>query len=327
MIHVEDKSLSLPDGRTLAYADNGNTSSSDLVLFLHGAFSVGYAARLPPVLLEHNLHYIAPSLPGWGKSSPMPAPSTAYPATLAADMTCLVTHLHPTTANLRLYLCGHSFGTVPAQILHSLPHHIFPLGRQIVALVLLAPLSPPHCHTAYARTLSWQNYLMFGPPARYAPFNLVMHLAKIYMNRHLSPEAAAEIHVRNTLTQFMDDEEREVLVRWMEDNGMAEGQFEREMAHVLTSSVAHSWQGFLDIPAIYHFGWGGSRPEDAVNTCPVLVISSRGDFLSSEDMARWLATAYKSAGIKHVDGNRYSLFLHLDDIWDEIFRATESPPR
>ena len=165
---------------------------------------------------------------------------------------------------------------------------------------------------------------MVGPPARYAPFNLVMHLAKIYMTRQLSSEAAAEIHVQNTLAQFMDDEEREELARWKEDNGLAEGQFEREMAHVLMSSVAHSWQGFLDIPAIYHFGWGDSRPEDAANTCPVVVISSRNDLFSSEDMARWLATAYKTTELKHVGGNRYSLFLHLDDVWDEIFRTTVS---
>ena len=56
MLRVEDKTLSLPDGRTLAYADSGNTSSTTVVLFLHGAFGVGdaaasstFLATLPPV--------------------------------------------------------------------------------------------------------------------------------------------------------------------------------------------------------------------------------------------------------------------------------------
>lgn len=70
MIHIEDKSLALPNGRTLAYADNGNTSSSSVVLFLHGAFSVGDASRLPHVLIEKKCPFCS-SVPAlWNSNRP-----------------------------------------------------------------------------------------------------------------------------------------------------------------------------------------------------------------------------------------------------------------
>lgn len=320
MIHVEDKVLALPDGRTLAYADNGNTSSFSLVLFLHGAFSVGDASRMPQVLVENNVHFVAPSLPGWGRSSPVHAPSF-YATTLATDITALITHLHPQTSKLKLYICGHSFGTVPAQMLYGLPHGIFPLGRQLASLVLIAPLSPPHCHKEYAKGMSWKNYLMAGPPARYTPFNLVMHLVKIFLAHHISSEASAETLIKNYMVETMDEEEREIFLRWREDHGLAEGQIEREIGKNVLRSVAHTWQGFLDIPTIYHSGWGNCSAENTASRCPVLVISCKGDVMSPEAMAQWLSITYKPAKLKRVSGSHISAFFHLEDIWREVFAA------
>lgn len=324
MIHVEDKTLTLPDGRTIAYADNGNTSSLSLVLFLHGAFGVGDASRPPRVLLDRNVHFVSPSLPGWGRSSPVPS-CGAYAATLASDITALITHLHPQTSHkLRLYLCAHSFGTVPAQILYGLPHHKFPLGRQLAALVLLAPHSPPHCHAEYGRAMTWPSYIMAGPPARYVPFNLVMHVVRILIAGQFSSESAAEAFMRKSMVAAMDEEERELFVQWREEQAVEEGQFEREVGRNAFRSVAHSWRGFLDLPAIYHSGWGQFCPANIESDCPVLVVSSKNDYMAPAAMAQWLAATYKSAQLKNIPGSHVSAFFHLDEIWNEVFGMESS---
>ncbi|KAG5636425.1 hypothetical protein H0H81_008100 [Sphagnurus paluster] len=324
MIHVEDKTLVLPDGRTLAYADNGNTSSSDLVLYFHGAFSVADANRLPRVLLERNVHFIAPTLPGWGKSSPVPC--SRYAATLAADITALITHLHPHTRTpLRLYLCAHALGTVPAQILYGLAHDAFPLGRRLAALVLLSPLSPPHLHTAYARALPWPAYLLAGPPSRYAPFNLLAHLARLCIANLLASDSAAEDFIRRHTIDPMDDDERDAFAAWRDEHALAPAQFERALARNASRSVAHSWRGFLDFPALYHSGWGGFAPHTIESTCPVLVVSPQNDRLMPREAAQWLVSTYNYARLKTIPGSHLASFFHLDDIWDQVF-AMESDP-
>src|SRR5882762_7128397 len=98
----DEKFLALPDGRTLAYAEAGETSSSTVVIYLHGAFTVGEAKRPPPVILEKGIHYVAPTLPGWGNSSPVP-PGVAYATNLPTIMTALINHLHPNITDLKLY--------------------------------------------------------------------------------------------------------------------------------------------------------------------------------------------------------------------------------
>lgn len=320
MIYVEDKRLYLPGGRTLAYADNGNTSSSTIVLFFHGAFAVGDASRLSPSLLEKNVHFIAPSLPGWGRSSPVGSPST-YATTLAIDIAALITHLHPHKSKIKLYICGHSFGTIPAQILYGASTEIFPHRRQIAGLVLLSPYSPPHCHQDYAKSMTWQNYIMTGPPARYIPFNLISRLATLYIARRMHSDNSAEAYVRKALFDTMGEEERETFSRWRDAHGLEEGQFEREMGRNVSRSVAHTWQGFLDIPAIYHSGWGGICPDGVANghlTPPVLIVTFGGDQSVPGAMAEWLMMAYPSAKMKALDGSHVSAFFHLNEIWKEF---------
>ncbi len=124
---------------------------------------------------RENIHFIAPSLPGWGKSSPVPDPSN-YPMTFASDMSALLVHLRADAVHLKIIICGHSFGTVAAQMLYGAPASAFSFRSQISSLVLLAPHSPPHCHMDYAKDMSWQSYFLTGPPSRYIPFNIPLVL-------------------------------------------------------------------------------------------------------------------------------------------------------
>ncbi|KAF8897391.1 Alpha/Beta hydrolase protein [Infundibulicybe gibba] len=320
MIHVEDKQLALPDGRVLAYADNGNTSSTTLVLFLHGAFGVGDASRPPNILIDKNVHVITPSLPGWGKSSPVPAVAS-YSSTVASDLTHLITYLHPKTSALKLYICGHSFGTVIAQMLYGAPYDIFPPGERIAALVLLAPFSPPHCHRDYAKTMSWSSYFMAGPPTRYIPFDLVPRVRKIFLARRLLSEPEAQIFARQCTLDGMDDSERETFVKWQSEHGVEDGQFERELGAGMFRSVAKSWRGFLDITSVYHSTWGGYYPDQLDEQHakpPVLLVTARNDQVVPGAMAQWLAHNLKFAMLKTIDGGHYSAFFHMEEIWKEV---------
>ena len=64
-----EKFFKLPDGRTLAYAESGNSSSSTLVIYMHGAFTVGRASD-SKTLMEKDVHCISPTLPRMGHIIP-----------------------------------------------------------------------------------------------------------------------------------------------------------------------------------------------------------------------------------------------------------------
>ncbi len=323
MIHVEDKRLILPDGRTLAYADNGNTSSTTLILYLHGAFSVGDASRLSPTLVQRNVHFVAPSLHGWGHSDPIPNLSN-YSKTLAADITALITHLHPDLQDLKLYICAHCFGTVGAQILYGLDFDIFPLGRHINAIILVSPYSPPHIHLEYHRTMSWQLFFVAGPPTRYVPYNLIPRIVKCFITSWIKNIAKTEAVMRNFLFDHMSEEEGEVFSRWRENHGVEEGEIEQIMAKKIAKSVAQTWQGFFDIATIYHSGYQWRLPskhgEDGRARPRIHILCAKEDQITPVAMAEWLAATYGPLAIlRVVNGGHMASMFHLDEIWAQIF--------
>ncbi|KAF8631209.1 hypothetical protein AX15_002540 [Amanita polypyramis BW_CC] len=321
MIHVEDKRLVLPDGRTLAYADNGNTSSSTVVLYLHGVFSVGDASRLSPTLVQRNVHFVAPSLHGWGNSSPVPDMST-YSRTLAADITALITHLHPDHQNIKLYVCAHCFGTVVAQTLAGLDYDIFPLGRHIDAIILISPYSPPHSHREYHTAMSWPLFLVAGPPNRYVPYRLLPRIVKYLITARINSVAATEAAVRNLLFDRMSEEEGELFSRWRENHGAEEGEFEVNITKNVVKSVSQTWQGFYGMAAIYHAGyeWRLPRQDSDNRTTRIYIICAKDDPITPVAMAEWLAAAYGiSPYFKMVNGGRMAALFHLDEIWTQIF--------
>ncbi|KAG6911702.1 hypothetical protein DXG01_007952 [Tephrocybe rancida] len=324
MIHLEDKTLVLPDGRVLAYADTGNTSSTTLVLFLHGPFSIGDASRLPRVLAEHNVHYIAPTLPGWGRSSPVPS-NAAFARSLADSLTALIAHLHPHTRPLRLYIAGHALGAACAQMLYGLPHSLFPPGASLQALLLLSPFSPPHCHTDYATSLSWPAYILAGPPARHLPFFalLTTRLARLALQPHLASDASATTFLSPVLGLPLPQSPLAPPppLSLLEDDDEPPTPLEHLHASARNArrSISASWRGLTDLPGVYHSDWGRFSPSCIETTCPVLVVSPEHDAVAPPAMARWIADAFDGARLKSIPGGHAAAFLRLDEIWEEVF--------
>jgi pimeloyl-ACP methyl ester carboxylesterase len=315
-----ERYLALTGGRTLAYAEAGNISSKTIVLYLHGSFTVGDASKVSPVLLKKNIHFISPTLPGWGNTSG-PLPSTSYNDCLTSDMVALLSHHYPdfNGHDIKLYLAGGSFGTVSAQILYGAPYDKFPFGRCISGVLLMGALSPFRYHKDYAKCMTWGNYFMSGPIASCMPL-LLGHLVKFMLVKKFATIEAAEAMLQEAVFDRMDQAERETFARWCEARGRAPGETERGMAENSVKSVSKSWVGPMLMPSILHSDWG-FRPDelDEEHSRPhVLITASKDDHMTPVAYAQYLAANYKNARIKHIDGGHLSVLYHTDEIWAEF---------
>ena len=310
--------LERPHGRTVAYAHAGNLVSSEVVLFFHGVFGVGDASRLPPILEEKDVHYIAPTLPGWGKSSPPPH-SQPFHQCLYEDVAALVTHLHPQSERLRLYIAGGSYGTVAAQMLYGASYDHFPLGQRIVGLLLLAPFSPPRIHKGFAQCLSWQNYVALGPPSRVIPFNLTQRMGiLLFRSKVDSPQHAAEF-IHQFGFQKLDPSERQAYEKWKETRGLEEGEAEKGIGQSVHHSVATTWEGFLKVPSVVNSDWGGYDPRSihSDRKVPVLVVMNNGD-RDHKLMGEWLVRNMKDCTARYDAGGHMASMFFMDEIWAEF---------
>jgi hypothetical protein len=322
-----EKFLTLADGRTLAYGDIGDASSSLLVIFFHGVFGVGAASpdTLSPVHVEKKVHYITPTLAGWGNSSPRPH-STSYAAVLISDMTQLITHLHPNTANLRIYVAGGSYGTLPAQMLYGAPFDAFPLGRHIVGCFLGAPFSPFKYHTGYTKSMNWQNYFSVGPPAR-LPFQPILRMAVFGLSMKVNTVDKAEVMIRKLLFDDTSPEESAAFAQWRESRGIEEGVFERRMATNMVKSISKSWAGFIEVGNVVQSDWGfcpNLLDDEHTTGRPMMIAASEQDDLGP-DMANWLKENYRNSKLKWVPGKHLSTLYEMDNLWAELMENEPSP--
>jgi hypothetical protein len=319
--------LTLPGGRQLAYEHNGSPNSTKVVIFFHGIFSIGTADYLLPVVRDREMHSIAPTLPGWGNSSPVP-PGTTFAAYLVSAVSALLDHLHPLTSAgpaPEIYLSGGSFGTAPAQILFGAPHDAFPHGRHIAGLLLIGPFAPFHCYPAYARSLTWLNWLSVGPPQRWIPLNLLHRMLASAMRATFRDPARVENLLRRALFDKMDDAERAKFARWREERGYAEGQLERELSANSVRSVASSWDGYLRTAGVLHADWGFCPSTlDEAHAKPVLVVSSDRDEEAPRAHARWLVENYKLARLRTVEGGHISSLFEMNDIFVDFFKFCDT---
>lgn len=162
---------------------------------------------------------------------------------------------------------------------------------------------------------------MTGPPSQCIPFNLLARLAQFAMADKLKDVSSAETLFRKHFFDHMSENEEEAFAQWREMNEVDAGQLEQEWARNAARSVAHTWQGFLDMPAIYHSGWEGFSPDqldEEHSTPPVVIITATADHQSPRGMAEWLAVRYKHATLKVVDGGHLAAFCSMDEVWREL---------
>ncbi|KAG0704163.1 hypothetical protein DFH29DRAFT_1039150 [Suillus ampliporus] len=273
--------LPLRDGRTLAYAEAGNLSSKTVVLHMHGLFAVGDASLTSP-----------------GNTS-APPPSTLYHDCITSDMTALLSHLYPDSndSDLKLYISGGSFGTVPVQILYGASYDKFPFGRCILGTY----------------------YIVIGPVSRYIPFNLVARVIKFLLARQRKNIEAVEASLWEHFER-MDQAEREMFARWCERYEKAPEDKVRNMAENIVNSTSKSWEGFMLLAPLLHSDWG-FRPDalDEEHSRPrVLLTASKDDVICPMDYAHYLAANYKNARMKDIHGRHLTIVYQMDEVWAEF---------
>ena len=301
--------LTLDSGRVVAYEQDGDPQSNRVLLFLAGIFAIGSIRHSLPVVKEKGLHHIALTLPGWGDASPVP-PSSTFAQTILSDVTALFDHLYADTSSLNIYVVGGSFGTVPTQIIYGAPFDVFPLGRNVAGMMLLAPLSPFRIHKDYAKTLSWRDWISVGPPTKYLP---IPSLLILMMGSKFKSVDAAELTLRQILFDKMDEGEKEKFETHCRKLGTTCDKYVRTWAAESVKSVENGWEGFKQCAVALHSDWGFTFPLDSEHARgKVLIKVSNNDELGS-GMGIYLAKNYVNTELITCEGGHVSGIYTLNE--------------
>ncbi|KAF9645686.1 hypothetical protein BDM02DRAFT_480309 [Thelephora ganbajun] len=301
--------LTLDSGRVIAYDQDGDPESNNVLLFFAGIFTIGSIKYTFPVVKEKGLHHIAFTLPGWGDASPVP-PSSTFAQTLIGDITALFGHLYTDTSNLKIYIAGGSFGTVPAQVTYGAPFDIFPLGRNVAGMILLAPFSPFRIHKNYAKSLSWRDWISVGPLTKYLP---IPGLLSLVMGSKFKTVDSAEQMLRQILFDKMDEAEKEKFAAHCQKLGSTPDEFVKTWAEESVKSVENGWEGFKQCAVALHGDWGFTFPLDAEHARgKVLIKVSISDELGS-GMGEYLAQNYANSEFIICEGGHISGIYTLNE--------------
>jgi len=301
--------LTLDSGRVVSYAQDGDPNSNRVLLFFAGIFAVGSISHTHPVIKEQGLHHIAFTLPGWGDASPVP-PSSTFAQTLLGDVTALFDHLYTDASNLKIYVVGGSFGSVPAQVIYGAPFDVFPLGRNVTGLMLLAPLSPFRIHKDYAKSLSWRDWISVGPLTQYLPIPSLISLA---MGSKFKTVDSAKQMLRSILFDEMDEVEKGKFAAHCQKLGTTPDEYIKEWAEGSVKSVENGMEGFKQCAVALHSDWGFTFPLDAEHARGKVIIKvAKSDELGS-GMGEYLAQNYANSEFVANEGGHISGIYTLNE--------------
>jgi hypothetical protein len=301
--------LSLDSGRVVAYEQDGDPQSNRVLLFFAGIFVVGSIQHSYPVVKEQGLHHIAVTLPGWGNATPVP-PSSTFAKTLIGDITALFDHLYADTSDLKIYVVGGSFGSVPTQIIYGAPFDVFPLGRNVAGMMLLAPFSPFRIHKDYGKSLIWRDWLSVGPLTKYLPIPTILSLV---MRAKFRSVEASEQMLRQIMFDKMDEAEKERFEAHCRKLGSTPDEFIKTWAGESVRSVENGWEGFKQCAVALHSDWGFTFPLDDEHARGKVVIKvSKRDELGS-GMGEYLAQNYANSEFVVEEGGHLSGIYTLNE--------------
>jgi hypothetical protein len=301
--------LTLDSGRVIAYEQDGDPQSNHVLLFFAGIFAIGSIRYTLPVTKEKGLHHVAFTLPGWGDASPVP-PSSTFAQTICGDITALFDHLYTDTSDLKIYVAGGSFGTVPAQVIYCASFEVFPLGRNVAGMMLLAPFSPFQVHQDYAKSLSWRDWIGVGPLTKYLPITSLVALA---MRSKFKSVDSAEQVLRQILFDKMDEAEKEKFGTHCQKLGTTPEKYVKVWAEESVKSVENGWEGFKQCAVALHSDWGFKFPlDDEHARGKVLIKVSSSDELGS-GMGIYLAQNYANAEFTACEGGHISGIYTLNE--------------
>lgn len=307
-----EKYISLSDDRLLAYTEQGDTNSDKILIFFHGVFGIGTASDDKKIYKEMGYHSIAPTLPGWGNSSPWPEnqPISNYPK----DIHQLLSSLKKSdNKRLRITVAGGSYGSVFAQICFGTSVDIMPEIIYVESLIVLSGFSPFKYHKTYTTGMSWLNYFTVGMPAIYFPS--ITKLMGSYIQRKIHNIEEAKGFMRTNLFDKMDDEEKAKLRKWEEERSKPSGWIIEMMSKNMCLSVSQTIAGFNTVAHVLHSDWGFDPKQ--LSSSPkrkVLIVATKGDTMVHMEMSTYLVESYPNAEIQILDGGHLGTFYEVDEI-------------
>lgn len=309
---TDEKYLTLADGRQLAYTEQGDTESNKIIIFFHGVFGVGDCLSEKEFYRDIGYHFIAPTLPGWGHSSPWPEhqPIRHYPN----DIHQLLVSLKKTDGTqLRITVAGGSYGAVFAQICFGTCPDVMPEVTHVKSLIVCSGFSPFKYHHQYTTGMSWPNYFAVGMPAIYFPS--VRRFIGSFVQKKVRSLDEAKNFLRTNLFDQMDDEEKAKLDRWEKERDQSEGWLLNRMARNMCLSVSKTMAGFDSVPDVLHADWGFDPTQlPSLLRRRVLVIATRGDKMAHMEMSTYLVESYPNAELRLLEGGHLASLFELNQI-------------
>ena len=308
----DEKYVTLSDGRQLAYTEQGDINSNKIIIFFHGVFGVGDSSTEKKLYQDIEYHFIAPTLPGWGNSSPWPEnqPILNYPNDIHQ---LLLSLKKDDNANLRITVAGGSYGAAFAQICFGTSTDIMPEVVNVKSLIVCSGFSPFKYHTGYTTGMSWLNYFAVGMPAIYFPS--IRKLMGSFIQRKVHNIDEAKTFLREHIFDQMDDEEKAKLHKWEEERNKPSGWVLETMARNMCLSISKTMAGFDTVAQVLHSDWGFDPKQ--VPSSPkrkVLIIATKGDKIAHMEMSTYLVESYPNAELQILDGGHLASFFEIDEI-------------
>lgn len=256
----EECSIVLNDGRVLFYSSGGIYSSSNVFIGLHGVFGIGETTTgMHEFLKEKGWKGLAPTLPGWGKSSPFPKelPLSAY----VSDIAQLVKHAVGDKVK-RIIVMGGSYGSIWS---YSVAANNPPAGFDklpagtLCGLLVLGGFSPFKEDQNYSEGMTWLNWLTVGRPGLYRPLKYLHPLVGWLIQKKVAGNIdGARQLLRGILTgsSAMNASERRDIEEWCSRNNSTFEEWETSMARNMSRSVSETLEGYHSVPRLLNSDWG-----------------------------------------------------------------------
>ncbi|KAH8799294.1 Alpha/Beta hydrolase protein [Flagelloscypha sp. PMI_526] len=318
--------LTLQDGRTLAYDASGNPSSKSVVLYFHGAMTVGTANPPPGNVAQKDVHFIAPTLPGWGLTSPRPS-GVPFHTVVRRDTTALLSHLHPdmaTNSEYKLYISGGSYGSVPTQIIYGSSLDEFPQRDRIVGMLILGGFVPLYKVPDYGKHMTTANYLSIGPVAYNSPFKILPRIAAWGIGMQVSTPEKGAAFIKGFMFDKMSEEEKDTIVK---EKGEPMEEIIKAMGLNVYQSIHKTNAGFVDISIAANADWGlreeiFKSPAGSSQHYPgfarVLIAGAKGDDMAPFAFSEWNAANYKNGELLAFEGGHLGVMGHMKEIFDKF---------
>ncbi|CAF1673304.1 unnamed protein product, partial [Adineta ricciae] len=307
-----EKYVTLSDGRQLAYTETGDTSSDKIIIFFHGVFGVGDSSIETKLYQDIGYHFIAPTLPGWGNSSPWPENQSIskYPNDIHQLLASLKKNDYK---NLRITVAGGSYGTVFAQICFGTSTDVMPEANNVESLLICSSFSPFKYHREYTTGMSWLNYFGVGMPAIYFPS--IRRLMGSFIQKKTRNIDEAKNFLRTHIFDQMDNEEKTKLRKWEEERNKPSEWVLNVMARNMCLSISKTIIGFNTVAHVLHEDWGFDPQKlPSLPKRKVLIIAGKEDKLAHMEMSTYLAESYPNAELRILDGGHLASFYEINEI-------------